>query len=207
MNSIEPQTTFRVTLEGIPGAGKTTLCKQLGLWFDCPVVPEFVGIPPEEFKRFTWAAPFYRVNEEVKHFLAKQFFGPLIISDRDYSGILAFTSALQTLGREAEYDEFFHDEIGWFKKSTQEGRIACSDLLLILDLSPRMSQIRQPSATDFDPAFGDPTFLQAMNDFYRNSAQRFANKGRVLLLDAEVSMQELFNVARSHIEKLIAEKI
>ena len=88
----------------------------------------------------------------------------VIISDRNYIGVLAFTSALQALGWEVPYNEFFDNEVDWFGKSMREGRLVCPELLLILALPPRMSQLRQPFAADFDPAFGDLNFLQAMSD-------------------------------------------
>ena len=197
-SSIDPiGSTVRVVIEGLPGAGKTELAKQLAASLKLPLIPEFVVFEGDLWKQFELKKPFYRANDELKESVASYLEEPLVIFDRHYPGTLAFAHALDaTPGIEPPDAENYESELQWYRQCLRDHRLSTPDCVLILDIDPLTSLRRQPRAKAFDPAFGNVEFLNALRTYYRSFYATIESNVQMHWIDASDATSSIYMRAR-----------
>lgn len=181
----KPRTsTKRLVLEGLPGAGKTTLAAKLSRALGGPVVPEWVGLEDRDWARWPLTLPFYFANDELKEAVARFVAAPWVILDRHYASTLAFAYALDGEGQESpRADESWAGNLAWFLEARSAGRLSPPDVVVWLDIDPALSLARQPRARAFDPVWGEAERLSAMRRGYAHIFERYETGIRIVKVD------------------------
>ncbi|MDY7229492.1 AAA family ATPase [Hyalangium rubrum] len=189
--------SIRVVLEGLPGAGKTTLATRLAQRLDCPLVPEWVGFRADEWVRSSLRTPFYFANDEMKEQLASYVSKGCVLMDRHYASTLAFAYGLDGEGQpNPRGDETYAGNHTWYRRGLATGSLRQAGLVLMLDIPPRVSLERQPGARTFDPiVWGEPERLEAIRRFYGRFFREEEPTVRVCWLDGTRAPGELFERA------------
>jgi deoxyadenosine/deoxycytidine kinase len=193
----------RIVLEGLPGAGKTTLGKKLSKELNSPLIPEFACFSAEELKQYNLRAPFYRVNEEIKEYIGNYFKEPLVIFDRHYIGVLAFAFSLNKVQEADDRGENYENEFLWYQQCLKNGLLTPANHVIFLDISPELSLERQPRAREFDSMFGNLDFLKNIQDYYYYYYQAVEPNLQVNILPGVLSEEEIFNTAMSYISSVL----
>ncbi len=190
---------MRIVLEGLPGAGKTTLGTRLSKECNLPFIPEFACFRAEELRRYNLRAPFYRINEETKEYIGNCFTEPVIIFDRHYIGVLAFAFSLNKLQGPNENNENYESEFSWYQKGLRSGSLTRADHIIFLDIPAELSLERQPLAQEFDPMFGNLNFLKLIQDYYHYFFQAVEPDLKVTVLSGIQSEEEIFSKVINYI--------
>lgn len=189
--------TTRVVLEGLPGAGKTTLGERLADALRAPLVPEWVGFSDRQWVTLPLKQPFYFANDELKEALARQLAAPVVLMDRHCASTLSFAWALDGEGHpNPRSDESWQGNLAWYRAALAEDRVSPPTITLWLDLPPEVSLERQPRARSFDPLWGDLERLAAMRRGYEHVFTH-VQPTRVLRLDATCPADVIFEQALS----------
>lgn len=147
----------RIVLEGLPGAGKTSLVRSITRAFDCPFVPEWVA-DETMLRQFPGKMPFYLFNDTLKEQHANHYDTPLLVMDRHYHGALAFLAANKDAdARESENE---------YRQQIVQSNLCPADLTLVFNITEDISIQRQPRAAKLERAFGDKQALKKMSDYY-----------------------------------------
>jgi thymidylate kinase len=199
--------SIRVVLEGLPGAGKTTLATRLSQRLECPLVPEWVGFQADGWTRFPLRTPFYFANDELKEQLASYVSQGCVLMDRHYASTLAFAYGLDGEGQpNPRHDESYAGNHAWYRRGLATGALRQADLVLVLDIPPHVSLERQPGARAFDPiVWGEPERLEAIRRFYARFFREEEPSVRVLWLDGTRPPAELFERALTAIHSRLEE--
>ncbi len=175
-----------MVLEGLPGAGKTTLAARLAETLQAALVPEWVGFTDAQWARWPLHQPFYFANDELKETLARLVATPWVVVDRHYASTLVYAWALDGEGQpNPRADESWAGNLRWWREARDAGRLSSPEVTVWLDVAPERSLQRQPRARAFDPLWGDVGRLSAMRRGYAHFFSEIEPQVRLVKVDAE----------------------
>jgi thymidylate kinase len=184
---------MRIVLEGLPGSGKSTHALMIGEFFNCPVIPEFAGFSAMYWIKHKLRSPFYRVNDEVKEFLAKQFESDMVIFDRHYVSTLGFSYTLDKFKNINRLtDERYSFEMNWYLNCRMNEILTPADIVIIIDIPSSTSIERKPSAREFDPIFGVIECLDCMKSYYVKFYEMIEPEVKVIWIDGTKEEDKVF---------------
>lgn len=213
----------RIALEGMAGAGKTTALLQFVSELEgvCLVLPELLPepradwalLPIEEQGRIyhgLWVSRMKTLNK-----LSSQV--PCFFLDRTYFTNLAFTYATDRfLGRKQHLKEA-QDKVRYQKEPCYENEYMKHkelflkdlknehfDLLIILDIDPKIGLSRRHKAKDKMPWLSsEECWLRYLREFYHQELSKLY-KGEIFYIDTtHLSQQEVMEKIRTKLEPLI----
>ncbi|MFG1707428.1 AAA family ATPase [Nonomuraea sp. M3C6] len=176
-SEIGTQACRLVVLEGMPGAGKTTIVEKLAA-HGCPVLGEYTtgvgatvalqdhpGVDHDDAHQANWT----RKAAQARHLLAAH---PAVICDRDWLSALAYaysTGDTALLQRRAI----------WALEGLKDQRLLLPEVYVVFDLDPVVSLDRRPQATNGHP-WSHLHPLHLLRVFYRDPARAVAAHSPVL---------------------------
>lgn len=156
-----PRQLFHIVIEGLPGAGKTTLINRWCQDPRCVLIPD-IGNPKFLEKDFFIDKQYIMYQEILKHHLVNLSKFPFVLQERNYLSVLAFHKALEIKGVETCYKDVFTMISNLIKKR----QLTPPDLIQIIDICPEESTKFQPSV--MMELWKDVTGLGIIRDFYRD---------------------------------------
>ncbi|MBG0818459.1 AAA family ATPase [Planomonospora sp. ID82291] len=152
-----------VVLEGMPGAGKTTIVEQLAA-AGCPVLGEYttcdgdtvpLNAHPGVDEDATHQANWVRKTVQSRPLLLRH---PAVVCDRDWLSALAYAYSTGDTGLLAA-------RTAWAVDGLHDGTLLLADTYLLFDLDPQVSLQRRPAAPTGHPwSIIGP--LRRLRDFY-----------------------------------------
>lgn len=161
----------------------------------------------DEWIRYELRAPFYRVNDELKEYLAHQFACEAILLDRHYTSTLAFSYAQSSMkGLDCEGEEFYKTEMAWYCKSRSQQLLTPPDLVCILDIPSKLSLERQPMAGIENSIWGNTACLDIMREYYRLFYSLIEPQVRNVWLDATRPQHIVYEELLNYINQFVSEQ-
>ncbi len=197
-NSDKP---FRIVLEGLPGAGKTSLCNDLSKALNCPHVKEWSAWTEQEWRAYQWNEPFYLANDSMKEMLAQNCRSSWVVIDRHYASTLAYAFALSVAFPDKELlprhlaDEKYSDVLSWYERKMEQGSLRKPDLVLLLDISTEVSHKRKPPENHKDPVWREPQALEAMRRYYRDFYSEIETSTQLKVVNSVIPQNEVLSIA------------
>jgi len=176
-----------VLLEGIPGAGKTTMCNRVReSGFQVNIVPD-IGNPAaldgEFCIDYTWVIDV----ECLKSGLSRRSRAPFSIQERGYLSVLAFHWAL----RDGSYERV----LGEFQKRFRTGAFTPPDVTVVLPLPVELSRVRQPGVRM--ESWRDMQMLNAIQDYYVSYSKSTLFGEKVVIGEMDMSVDAFIRIVGS----------
>lgn len=177
-----------IVLEGLPGAGKTSLLEALTSRLRAIGIPE--SVLTNEAVQSTIVIPnrnsehIYMLNEELKSRIAIHFRDQLVIMDRNYASTLALNYAKYKIDSDTDYVRV----LDWYYAGRGD-TLAIPDLYVYLTIPVAQCnkrKNRQPSPFDI---WTRPEYLEASKDYYDVFFQVLEPAVRRIVIDANVDPQ------------------
>ena len=191
-----------VTLEGIDGSGKTTLCKLLAekLSYRNAVITsepthehigKFIrdgsaGKISQRTESLLFLADRSNHTEQINALTAN---GSVVLCDRYFASTLAYQSAV--LGGD-------RTDMEWLEKIS-EPFVHEADITFLLDIDPKISLGRVGARGEDISKFENLDFLEEVRKTYLSLADKY----NFIILDASKPVDELADVALKEIEKIL----
>jgi len=180
-----------VVLEGLPGAGKTTLIERLVNEHGYAAVPEMMleyTDPDTGFISFEFERRFLQ-NDELKCARAKDLLElyPAVVMDKNYISTLAFNYAVTACRKGDAYDEV----VGWYRRN--EAVLVKPDLYFFLSLPIGLSFSRKGRTEDATSFWNSKDVLNSMNEFYKSKFSQFDPAIPMYTLNAEKPQDQVLN--------------
>jgi thymidylate kinase len=195
---------MRVVLEGLSGAGKTTLSRRLSQQLKAPLLPGAMRSFMREWATMPLKKPYYKLNDELKEFIAGQLVEPVIIFDRCYTSTLAYAFALSKCkGAKRSDGQCYEDQLEWYFECMANKTLTTPDIVIILDIPPDLSIQRKPNAHDVDKNFADINFLEAIREYYKLFYEVVEPQVNSYWVEVQRPVEEIY----SHVESLIQQEL
>lgn len=153
-----------VALEGLPGAGKSTIVRSLRREPGVTTVPQILPRTPSTRKYFD----FYSRSDALKTQRIVSVRSPIVVLDRYYPSTLSYYWA-----RDARYHvREFPRAYRWYRSSLRQRRLLRPDSIVILDTQVEDSRKRCRGRHRADDPWTDPEFLRLVRRFYRSILPR-----------------------------------
>jgi deoxyadenosine/deoxycytidine kinase len=176
-----------VAIAGNIGAGKTTLCTQLGKSFGWDIHYESTENNPylsdfyEDMKRWSFNLQIYFLNSRYKQILEIQKGDRTVIQDRTiFEDAYIFAPNLHNMGLMTTRD--YHNYLDLFE--TMQSQIASPDLLIYLRASiPTLVDHIQSRGREYEGNMS-LDYLKRLNERYESWVERY-NKGKLLIISSD----------------------
>ena len=167
-----------IILEGLPGAGKTTLGKRLARKFGGVLIPQIILPFPKNYKQLASYAKeqFFMKNDLQKYKKARQCLKnkKLVIMDRGIFSTIAYNYALTRLKQSNTYKKVME----FYKKNRKIFNLP--QIIVYLNVSILNSLRRKkrlpPKKTEEASLWVNPYFLKEMKNFYHKFLPKFKNR-------------------------------
>jgi len=187
-----------IVIEGLLGAGKTTVFRYLKGSFDGVFVPEWLLEGSRFWYRGTWNRPVYRIREELKCSMVKDCLSKLVVMERNYICYLAHEYSLSKSGRVSSYE----DAVGWYETAKESGRLVEPDVYLMMDVSVGTSLSRIRNRTHQDAFWLEPSVLASFKRYYSVFFERYEPHVDVKIINANESLDRVLSAAYDTISSL-----
>ncbi len=149
------QKRVKIVLEGLPGAGKTSILNSLRRQKDICVLQQFETTINSEINNQQQ----YRNNDLFKSKRAQNTANRICVLDRDFISTLAFDYAKTKMGRPIDYSPSLTQYKEMFGTE-----LILADIYIYLRLTPELSIARKKM--NRDSVWSNPEFLTYLKEFY-----------------------------------------
>lgn len=182
---------MKICIEGLPGAGKTSLLNLLKNHFDALFLEEITLSEKGDRDNI-----YYLKNDLLKNKLAKKALTPLVFSDRSYFSTLAYNYAASYIEPENTYKTIK----AIISKYLNAKRLTAPDICLFLDIDVKIAFNRQRKE-NYTKLWHNKQFLSHLYKFYaKNISKTFP---LVYKIDASRSLDTVV----SEVKKIILKEI
>lgn len=148
-----------VVLEGIPGAGKTTVTHMLSSDPAVETVPQILPRDPGSMRPVSY----YQRSDILKTRRIRACRAPMCVLDRYVYSTLSYYWAHDQRYGTRHYPAL----VAWYRRALSNGSLIRPDVICVLDISPRVSQRRCRHRRRYDSPWTDSRFLGYVREYYQ----------------------------------------
>lgn len=184
-------------LEGIPGAGKTTLYQRLSKIDKIICVKQI--LPEEPAGALVNDQSYYFTSDELKTKVLLNNIGATYVFDRYYVSTLGYCYASDACFR----TNLFHTAFLWYKKGLEFRRLFQPFATILLDVDVSLSLERKNRKSLSSDPWSNKSFLQVYRHFYDAFYKKIETSCRVYRIDATRHFEDVYQEVYGIITKNI----
>lgn len=174
-------------LEGLPGAGKTTLVQKISTRnSNICAVPQILPHEPESNQ--AESIDFYFRSDELKTKMTSEATAAISVLDRYYVSTLAFYWAFDKIRGTKLYDKVFT----WYTTRIKSGRLIPPFVTFYIRVDPAVAISRKGRiANDPNNIWTDTSFLHYFDAYYHFFYQTIEPRTRVIYISENTDLDEI----------------
>lgn len=182
-------------LEGLPGAGKTTMLHEFAKNKNIATVPQILPFEPHAGQ--TVGHDFYQRSDLLKTDRWRKTKHSHLVLDRYYLSTLAFTWAYDKMHDTASYPSMFR----WYKEALSNHLLIRPYKVFYIEVPLRLSLIRKERKPDLGSGdiWSNSEFLENFDRYYHYFYKEVEPGTKVVKLSGELPFDDLYETVKQEI--------